>query len=166
MARAERRRRVATLAAVAAALFALVAIAVLFSSTPPEGPVAVDWDGTRCARCGMLVSSPAFAAQLHLEDGSVRHYDDPGCLLADLDDPATPAVHAAWLHHHRDERWISLERAAFARVAHSPMGYGLAAFARGESADAIDAEAALSLVRRFEGAPAAGAGTADRRAQP
>jgi copper chaperone NosL len=125
---------------------AAVVIAVALSSRAPDGPISVDWDGVRCARCGMLVSQPAFAAQLHLAGGEVRLYDDPGCLLADLEESDVIPWHAAWLHHHRDERWIPLEEAAFVPVPHSPMGYGLGAVAVGEAASALDRHEARTRV--------------------
>jgi len=140
-------RRGLASAALVACAGAVVALAVHFSARLPDGPVAVDWDGVACAHCGMLVSDPAFAAQLQLEDGSVRNYDDPGCLLRDLADPGLPPVHATWLHHHREDRWLPLEHSAFERVDHSPMGYGLAAVAAGELAGAIPLDAARRLVR-------------------
>ena len=130
--------------ALALALVLAVAAAVVGSGAPPDGPVAVDWDGTRCARCGMLVSEPAFAAQRHLADGRVLHYDDPGCLLADDRDGETE--HAAWVHHHREDRWLPLDQAGFVRVPHSPMGFGLAAVAVGEDAEGIDVAAARRAV--------------------
>ncbi|MGH0033204.1 MAG: protein NosL [Myxococcota bacterium] len=158
-------RRVAASAGMVALLVLAVGAAVTLSARPPGGPVDVDWDGTACARCGMLVSDPAFAGQLHLADGDVRHYDDPGCLLADLAELAelaTPEVHAAWLHHHREERWLPLEEAAFAPVDHSPMGYGLAAVAAGDPAGTIPLHAAK---QRFAGdAGDAHAPAADARA--
>ena len=139
-------RRVAWAAGAALAVGAAALVAVVLSGRPPEGPVAVDWDGVRCARCGMLVSDPAYAAQLHRSDGVVRHYDDPGCLLADLAESGADDLHAVWLHHHREPRWIPLEEAAFVRVPHSPMGYGLGVVSAGESGDALDLERARALV--------------------
>jgi len=136
------------------ALGAAVGLAVLMSARPPEGPVAVDWDGTRCARCGMLVSDPAFAGQLHRSDGAVRHYDDPGCLLDDLDEMELSEVHAVWLHHHRESRWIRLEDAVFARVPHSPMGYGLAALEGGKE-EGFGLERVRPRVLERDEAPAA-----------
>lgn len=142
MRRLETWRRPLTAFAAAATLGALAALAVVVSGRPPDGPVAVDWDGTRCARCGMLVSDPAFAAQRHDEDGSVAHYDDPGCLLADLAENGEATLHAAWLHHLREDRWIALDEARFVRVPHSPMGYDLGAVDRDEPGDTLDLAAA------------------------
>lgn len=139
--------RALALAVAALLLGAFVALAVLWSTSPPEGPVAVDWDGVRCARCGMLVSDPSFAAQLHRRDGAVRHYDDPGCALADLANLPPSELHAVWLHHHREDRWIPFEEAAFVRVPHSPMGYRLGAVDAGGSGEAFGLERARELVR-------------------
>jgi hypothetical protein len=125
-----------------------VVLAVRLSARLPDGPQPVDWDGVACARCGMLVSDPAFAGQLQLRDGSVRYYDDPGCLLLDLAEPGLPPFHAAWLHHQREDRWLPLERSAFARVDHSPMGYGLATV---DAEAAPDALAVAEAQRRLTG---------------
>lgn len=125
---------------------AALVVAVVVSGRPPDGPVAADWDGTRCARCGMLVSEPAFAAQLHLKDGSVLHFDDPGCLLLELEEVEPGRRHAVWLHHVEHDEWLRLDQAAFTEVPHSPMGYGLGAVAAGEGAGVLsvpDARARL-----------------------
>jgi hypothetical protein len=153
--RSEALRRGVGIAAGIALLAGAVGLAVRFSARLSDGPLPVDWDGVACARCGMLVSDPAFAAQLQLQDGSVRHYDDPGCLLLDLADLDLAPVHAAWLRHHREDRWLPLERSAFARVDHSPMGYGLATVEGGASPALSVAEARRLLAADVH---AAGAG--------
>jgi hypothetical protein len=91
----------------------------------------------------MLISEPGFAGQLHTEDGRVLFFDDPGCLLVYLHEEK-PDVHAIWLHHYRDDRWISRDRVVFEEVSASPMGYGLAAFERGEVPDGLEWDVALS----------------------
>src|SRR5690606_8718548 len=84
---------------------ALVAGALLLAACgPPEGPQPIAWDREPCAHCRMLISDPAFAAQLHRSDGTVESFDDPGCLLARLAAPGAP-VAALWFHHVREERW-------------------------------------------------------------
>jgi len=165
MARPEMRRIALALGAVAGVAAAL-ALAVFVSGHPPDGPVAVDWDATRCARCGMLVSEPAFAAQLHLEDGSVRFFDDPGCLLLELDEIPSSQVHAVWLHHHDEDRWLPLRDSAFVRVSHSPMGYGLAVVAAGESETALDVDAARAMLALEAGSPGPLASQPEARDQP
>ena len=135
---AERRAWLRTgVIAVSLAAAALFALAVLEARRPPDGPTDVAWDRATCAHCGMLVSAPAFAAQLHTTSGDVVTFDDPGCLLRYEHDHA-PAVHARWFHHHTEDRWIEGDRVGFVGDPGSPMGYGLAA------TDA-DAAGALSL---------------------
>lgn len=127
-----------------------VAAAVWLSATPPEGPVDVAWDRIRCERCGMLVSERGFAAQLHRRDGRVAIYDDPGCLLAALDEEeADPgSIHALWFHDHDEDRWLPGDRVVFERVETSPMGYGLAARERGAlDGGGLDLQAARRQVR-------------------
>lgn len=75
----------------------------------------------------MAVSERGFAGQLQLTDGRVFDYDDPGCLLAALQAHREQPVHAVWVHHHREERWLPRERAGFLRVSPTPMGFGFGA---------------------------------------
>jgi copper chaperone NosL len=109
-----------------------------------EGPRAIVWDREPCAHCHMLIGDPAFAAQLETADGDLPAFDDPGCLLAYL------AAHGAdvrriWFHHSKEDRWISGDRVAFARVPRTPMGYGLAAVDAG-APGAISLAEAKALV--------------------
>jgi len=141
--RAERRRlwrRLGAFACVLGAASAL-ALAVLRAQGPSEGPVPVTWDRTACHRCGMLVSDPAFAAQLHTPEGAVFYFDDPGCLLVHLHE-ARPEVHAVWLHHQRDDRWLALDESAFVFAEPTPMEYGLGVAEAGEVGSALSAEQA------------------------
>jgi len=131
MAEPGRGRGVLALAATLAAVGLAAAAAVWWSATPAEGPAPVAWDRTRCERCGMLVSERGFATQLHTRDGRTRVFDDPGCLFLHREEEG-PEVHRIWLRHHREPRWLPLERVVFERVETSPMGYGLAARERGE----------------------------------
>ena len=91
-----------------------------------SGPQPVAWDHEACAHCRMLVSEPAFAAQI-VEPRRALHFDDPGCLLAHLG--AGTVASELWFHHHRpgEDRWLRGDRVGFRPVARTPMGYGLAA---------------------------------------
>lgn len=137
------------LAAVALAGGAAVAGAagLIRAGGPPDGPVPVVWDREACAHCRMLLSEPPFAAQLHTRDGQVLFYDDPGCLLLDLDEVGDGAVHAAWFRHVREDRWVERRSVAFARVTLTPMGFGLGAVDRAERG-AVSFDEARSLARR------------------
>jgi hypothetical protein len=91
----------------------------------------------------MLISDPAFAAQLESAEGEVASFDDPGCLLAALE--GQPDPRAFWFHHSREERWIAGDQVAFVRVPRTPMGYGLGAVQAGEPG-ALSLEEARALV--------------------
>ena len=136
----------------AGAVGAAVALAVWVSGRLPDGPVPPHWDHTRCARCAMLISEPGFAAQVQRRDGTVLHYDDPGCLLVhgSAARGALSDAHAVWFHHRREDRWLSLDEVGFLPTRHSPMDFGLAAVARSSHPDALGPEQALAAVRGRE----------------
>lgn len=139
-----RAKRVLTSGALTA-VAALVVVAVVASaSEPPDGPVDLAWDRAPCAECGMLVGEPAFAAQLHERDGTVRAFDDAGCLFRWREDHAESA-HAVYFHHMHEARWLGERDAAFVRVPRTPMGYGFGAVDRGTTG-AIEPEAAARLL--------------------
>lgn len=128
----------------AGCVFAAVLGAVIFSvraSTGlPDGPVEPVWDKAACAHCSMHVGEPSFAAQLQVTDGQILAFDDPGCLFEYLD-AQQPDVHAIWLHHLREDRWLPASAVAFVAVQPTPMGFGLGAVDPG-TAGAIDFAAA------------------------
>lgn len=145
---AEARRRL-WLAALAAGVLGLV---LAHLAAPPSGPIEPAWDRVACARCRMLVSDPAFAAQLHDAAGEVRFFDDPGCLLrfrAEAPDPAA----RAWFHDSRSESWLAEAEVGFVRVDETPMGHGLAAVKRAETPGALAPAAALAALTASEPAP-------------
>jgi hypothetical protein len=124
---------------------ALFVLAAASCRSLPDGPTPVEWDHDACAKCGMHVGAPAFAAQVQLRDGRTLHYDDPGCLL--LDDAASgPEVHALWFHHHREDRWIRGDRVGFVPVSPTPMGFDLGATEAG--GEALGLAAARERARR------------------
>ncbi len=93
----------------------------------------------------MLLSEPAFAVELHTEDGDVLFFDDPGCYFSYRAAHAT-AVHAAWFHHLREDRWMPDSAVGFVPAATSPMGWGLGAVEAGTTG-ALSIAAASALVR-------------------
>ena len=117
-----------------------LALFVSRSESLPQGPQPVVWDKTSCAECRMAVSEPAYAAQLQLADGTVLDFDDVGCLFMYLDATA-PQVHAAYLHHVREERWMVQEKVGFVPAGPSPMDYGLGAVERATEGGLTFAEA-------------------------
>jgi copper chaperone NosL len=119
---------------------ALGACLAAWACQPAAGPAPIAYDREPCAHCGMLISEPAFAAQLELEGEDPKSFDDPGCLLRYRAE-RQPRWRAAWYHHLRDPRWIAEADVAFERVALTPMGYGLGAVDRGSAGSLTLAEA-------------------------
>jgi len=103
------------------------------------------WDRVACARCHMLVSDPAFAAQLHTPAGEVLFFDDPGCLLLQRAEAPDPEARA-FFHDSRGARWLSEAEVGFVPVDETPMGHGLAAVARADTPAALGLEAALTAL--------------------
>jgi copper chaperone NosL len=117
---------------------------------PAGGPQPIVYDREPCAHCRMLISEPRFAAQLETQDGEIRSFDDPGCLLADL---ATHAggVRALWFHHVREDRWLDAEHVAFEAAERTPMGYGLGAVDAGTPGALSLEQARAQAVKREAG---------------
>ena len=126
-------------------------VVALVSCTRPSGPEPIAFDRESCAHCHMLISDPAFAAQLQTEDGETFNFDDPGCLLRWRAEHA-PRVQAVWFHHLREERWLPEAKVAFVPVARTPMGYGLGAVDAGAPDALSRAQAEARLSARGDGA--------------
>ena len=127
-----------------------LALALWRMAAAPSGPVEPAWDRVPCARCHMLVSNRAFAAQLHTDTGEVRFFDDPGCLLlfrAEANGTST----RAWFHDSAGEGWLAEAEARFVPAAETPMGHGYAAVSARRSPGAPDAAATLAALRAREG---------------
>ena len=144
----ERRR---ALRGVAAAV-GIVALALVLwrAAAPPAGPVEPAWDRVACARCRMLVSDPAFAAQLHTRAGEVLFFDDPGCLLLYRAEPRAEAA-AVWFHDAAGGGWLAEADVRFVPAPETPMGHGFAAVAAASATGGLDAAAALAAIRAREG---------------
>ena len=107
-------------------------------------PAAFHYDSDACDHCRMTISNPAFAAQLVTQTGKIYRFDDPGCLrdflAANRVEPA--AVHSMWVndHAHPDAR-LRVEEAWFvvSGQIRAPMNGQMAAFARREDAEALQA---------------------------
>jgi hypothetical protein len=69
----------------------------------------------------MIVSEPAYAAELIDERGKRHFFDDIGCMDAYLVDQAK-APRGVWVRS--NERWVDANSARYASGARSPMDYG------------------------------------------
>ena len=103
----------------------------------PPGPEQILLDRVNCARCTMLISSDAHAAQSQAHGRATRFFDDIGCLAADPDASANDANRYVKLV---SGAWSTVDSAWFARsaTASTPMDYGILAFASADEARAAD----------------------------
>lgn len=128
-------------------VFCLVAVALLqlaaCDGTAPQVTDEIEYGEAKCSGCGAVIDDPHFAALLHLKDGQVRAFDDPGCLSRTLSE-AGAASAVARFHDHQSDAWLSAEETWFAHTAEieSPQGYNWAAFASfGDAQDAVTSAA-------------------------
>ncbi len=77
-----------------------------------EGPVPIVWDKEACAFCHMHIGEPGFAAQAQLDNGDVRNFDDPGCLMSWTQKNQEP-LRAVYVRHYQEERWLTKSEASF-----------------------------------------------------
>ncbi len=130
---------------------ATIAALAVAACTPADGPQPIVYDREPCSHCRMLISEPRFAAQLETQDGEIRSFDDPGCLLAALA-AQSGGVRALWFHHLHEDRWLDAAQVAFQKTERTPMGYGLAAVAAG-TPGALSLEQARARVAEHDAPP-------------
>jgi copper chaperone NosL len=96
----------------------------LFACSTELGAVDPIWGKQACESCRMLVSNPAYAAELLDASGRRHFFDDIGCLDAYLSEHAVKP-RAIWVRS--GSRWVTAEAARYAAGAASPMDYGYVA---------------------------------------
>jgi copper chaperone NosL len=103
----------------------LVLALVLAACAGGSEPIDPVWGKQACESCRMLVSDPAYAAQL-VDDRGRRHlFDDVGCLDAFLVEHPNLKPRALWVR--AGARWVEAQSARYAAGAPSPMAYGFVA---------------------------------------
>ncbi len=115
--------------------------------TDPLAPPEIRYGEDVCDACQMIISDPRFAAATVVEvDGAsqARRFDDIGDLLEYHREDPDLVVLAWYVHDYDSEAWLDARRAHYVRAEgiRSPMGFGLAAFAEPERAEAFAAEMA------------------------
>ncbi len=92
--------------------------------------------------CGMIISDPAYATASVLKDGTSFKFDDVGDMLKYHFERPDKQVAEYFVHDYQTQQWINAEGAVYVQSASlvSPMGYGVAAFATKEAAEAFAAE--------------------------
>lgn len=94
-----------------------------------DGPPRARFGEDACARCGMIVSDPRFAAGFTDEDGEAVLFDDAGEALAALR-PRPELAEKLYVNDMEEPGWLPARQAHFVRAEGfaTPMGSGVAAF--------------------------------------
>jgi hypothetical protein len=108
---------------------ALVAGAVLAACATADGPVEPVWGKQACAHCAMVLSDRRFGAQLVSSDSDRFFFDDPGCMVAFLEERGLGNAHA-WVHD--AGRWVDARAARYTSGAVTPMDFGYEPKSAGE----------------------------------
>lgn len=105
--------------------------------SPPELVLGQDV----CDECSMIINDARFAASYVTVTGEVRRFDDIGDMLVYMQKHAEN-VHRYWVHDMHSEEWIDTSEATFVMSPdlHTPMAWGLAAFAEHADAEAFAGE--------------------------
>lgn len=111
----------------------------------PAGPPEIRLGIDACDNCGMAIAEPRYAAAAIADDGAKQRtlkFDDIGCLARWEAGAPGSTVRERWVHDRPTESWIDVNTATFAEVQElsTPMGSGIAAFARRSDAEALVAE--------------------------
>ncbi|MCX7623217.1 MAG: nitrous oxide reductase accessory protein NosL [Thermomicrobium sp.] len=124
-------------------------LAMLFAALPllacrrerTLAPPEIRYGRDTCAECGMIVSEARHAAAAASAKGETLVFDDIGCLLRYRQKHA-PQWAAVWVHDYETEIWLRAEEAQYlvSPKVRSPMGWGIAAFARADAAQQRRAE--------------------------
>lgn len=123
--------------------FSFVLAAVAFGCAGGSAPVDPVWGKQACDSCKMIIGDRRYAAELVLENGERRFFDDVGCLAEYL--RVHGSAGGAWV---RDERgtWVDARRARYVTGVHTPMDYGFAQSAAGT----VDFSAVMASVAHAE----------------
>ena len=130
------RRRVLT----GAAAIAVTLAAACGGTSAPPAPRDVVLGVDVCEYCHMSVDEPDFAAQWVAADGRKLVFDEPGCLLAWLDDHAG-AKGTAFVADAEGTGWLPATEASFVHGGVSTaMGFDIRAFRSRDAAEKVAAE--------------------------
>ncbi len=148
----------AQIVGVLGALAAIPAAAVLLSPRArSEGPEAIRYERDTCAQCRMHFAARGFAAERRDERGTLRKYDDIGCMLIAASHGASTQ---AWVEDHEGAGFVPLLEATLVAGdgLGTPMAYGVVAFrlraaaeeyARAHGASIVALEELLRDQKRF-----------------
>jgi copper chaperone NosL len=123
-------------------LLLLVLVACTAPAVEPSIPPMIAYGEDVCDQCGMIIEDERFAAGLVVEVAPDRYehriFDDIGDMFAYVEEAdVQSSIAAYYVHDYASLAWIDARQAIFvhAENLHSPMGHGLAAFAKRADAE-------------------------------
>jgi copper chaperone NosL len=104
-------------------------------------PPKISYGKDRCARCGMIISDERFAGGLVEPDGDALVFDDPGELIAQIQEEGLKD-RRVWVHDYITKEWIDGTQAFFVvdDDLMTPMGTGVVALGTRDEAERLAAE--------------------------
>ena len=117
-------------------------------------PVDINYGQDICAACSMIISEKQYSAQYVLSDGSVKKFDDIGCIIEHLKQTKNEAgkVSAIFVRDYSTNNWINIKNAHFLKSKNisTPMGHGIVAFLNQEDLKNIQTEIEGEYLGNFE----------------
>jgi copper chaperone NosL len=109
--------------------------------TNPDEPPEILYGEDSCDECAMIISEQRYAASYVTEAGDVHRFDDIGGMMLH-DQKMQEDVYVYWVHDHNSEEWIKARESILVLNPDliTPMGWGLAAFAERNDAEAYVSE--------------------------
>ncbi|MEH7525460.1 nitrous oxide reductase accessory protein NosL [Bacillus sp. JJ1503] len=122
-------------------LLLAVMISLTACSNKTAAPVEIKANEEDCDACHMGIEDLHSAAQIILEDGEPKLFDDIGCMVVYMQEHQ-PKYEAAFVHDFDSEEWISFDNSTFVQNQniHSPMNYGIAAYETEQQASDMQKE--------------------------
>lgn len=124
------------------------------AARPPEAgvtPVEIV-EGDHCDECGMAIKDMRFAAQIIYKDGTVKKFDDIGCMLIHYDEMDKEALKAIFVKDYNVLEWVNAKEAMYiiGSDVKTPMMYGIIAFKDMNSGMKFKGEHGGEMVHKFE----------------
>lgn len=95
-------------------------------------PAKINYGEDICAACLMIISEQKYSAQYILSDGSVKKFDDIGCMVNYIKNTQNEIdrISAIYVRDFESNNWINAKEADFVYSwqIKTPMGYGFIAF--------------------------------------
>ncbi len=113
------------------------------TTRPPE----IVYGEQVCEECGMIISEPRYAAAYYTRDGNARSFDDIGGMCS-FHLEHQEGVASFWVHDFDTEAWLAADQATYvlSEALHTPMAFGVVAFADRDRAEILAAESGGQLM--------------------